>query len=100
NSQLCFFRKSWIADYPDEENFFSLFYSKNMSPKGFNYTHYYNPKFDLLYEKSQAELNDVIRNNYYRQMDQLLIDDAPIVPLYYFLTFFFINKYFYRNKNY
>ena len=39
--------------------------------------------FDLLYEKSQAELNDIIRNNYYQQMDQLLIDDAPVVPLYY-----------------
>jgi peptide/nickel transport system substrate-binding protein len=83
NGKIYFFRKSWIADYPDEENFLSLFYSKNWSPKGFNYTHYYNPQFDLLYEKSQAELSDVIRYNYYRQMDQLLIDDAPIVPLYY-----------------
>jgi len=39
NTKVNFFRKSWIADYPDEENFLSLFYSKNWSPKGFNYTH-------------------------------------------------------------
>ena len=83
DAKVNFFRKSWIADYPDEENFLSLFYSKNWSPKGFNYTHYYNPKFDLLYEKAEEELNDAIRYSYYRQMDQLLIDDAPIVPLYY-----------------
>lgn len=83
SSKVNFFRKSWVADYPDEENFLSLFYSKNWSPKGFNYTHYYNPQFDLLFEKSQAELNDSLRNDYYRQMDQLLIDNAPIVPLYY-----------------
>lgn len=83
SSKVNFFRKSWVADYPDAENFLSLFYSKNWSPKGFNYTHYYNPQFDLLYEKSQEELNDSIRNDYYQQMDQLLIDNAPVVPLYY-----------------
>jgi oligopeptide transport system substrate-binding protein len=82
-TKVTFFRKSWIADYPDAENFLSLFYSKNWSPKGFNYTHYQNPQFDILYEKSQSELNDSVRYDYYRQMDQLLIDNAPIVPLYY-----------------
>ena len=30
------FRASWIADYPDPENFLSLFYSKNKSPNGPN----------------------------------------------------------------
>ena len=83
NGKINFFRKSWVADYADEENFLSLFYSKNWSPKGFNYTHYSNPEFDKLYEKSQEELNDSIRNNYYRAMDKLLIEDAPVVPLYY-----------------
>jgi peptide/nickel transport system substrate-binding protein len=72
-----------VGDYPDEENFLSLFYSKNWSPAGFNYTHYRNPQFDILYEKAQAELNDSLRFDYYRQMDKLLIDDAPVVPLYY-----------------
>lgn len=83
NTKCNFFRKSWIADYPDAENFLSLFYSKNWSPKGFNYTHYENPQFDILYEKSLTELNDTIRYDYYQQMDQLLIDNAPVVPLYY-----------------
>ena len=83
NAQVYFFRKSWVADYPDEENFLSLFYGKNWSPKGFNYTHYYNPQFDSLYEKSQTESNDATRYNYYRQMDQLLMNDSPVVPLFY-----------------
>lgn len=83
DSKINFFRKSWFADYPDEEDFLSLFYSKNWSPKGFNYTHYFNPDYDLLYEKSQEELNDSIRYNYYRKMDQLLIENAPEAPLYY-----------------
>lgn len=83
NSKVKFFRKSWVADYPDEENFLSLFYSKNFSPNGFNYTHYNNSQFDLLYERSQEELNDSIRNDYYQQMDQLLMEDVPVTPIYY-----------------
>lgn len=83
NSKVNFFRKSWVADYPDEENFLSLFYSKNFSPKGFNYTHYNNSQFDLLYERSQEELNDSIRYDYYRQMDQMLMEDVPVTPIYY-----------------
>lgn len=83
NAKVNFFRKSWVADYPDEENFLSLFYSKNLSPGGFNYTHYNNPEFDALYEKSHEEQNDKIRYSYYQKMDQLLMEDVPVVPLYY-----------------
>ncbi len=43
-----FFKKSWVGDYADEENFMSLFYSKNFAPMGSNYTHYKNPEFDML----------------------------------------------------
>lgn len=83
NGKINFFRKSWVADYADEENFLSMFYSQNFSPRGFNYTHYSNPAFDSLYLASQQELNDSVRYNYYRKMDNLLIEDAPVVPLYY-----------------
>jgi peptide/nickel transport system substrate-binding protein len=83
NNEIPFFRKSWVGDYPDEENFMSLFYSKNFSPKGFNYTHYNNPVFDKCYEQARNCLNDSIKISLYQKMDQMLIDDAPIVPLYY-----------------
>jgi oligopeptide transport system substrate-binding protein len=77
------FKKSWVGDYADEENFMSLFYSKNFSPAGFNYTHYKNPDFDRLFEKANSEQNDSIKISMYQQMDQMIIDDAPIIPLYY-----------------
>ncbi len=83
NNEIPFFRKSWIGDYPDEENFMSLFYSKNFSPKGFNYTHYSNPVFDKMYEQARICLNDSLKKSLYQKMDQMLMDDAPIVPLYY-----------------
>ena len=80
-SQALFFRGSWIADYPDAENYLSVFYSKNPAPP--NYTRYKNASFDELYEKALAEKNDSMRYKLYRQMDQLVINDAPIVPLWY-----------------
>lgn len=80
-SQALFFRGSWIADYPDAENFLSLFYSKNPAPP--NYTRYKNTSFDLLYEKAIAEKNDSIRYALYHQMDRLVMNDAPVVPLWY-----------------
>ena len=80
-SQLNMFRKSWIADYPDAENYLALFYSKNFCPTGPNYTHFSNPEFDKLYEKAQLETIDSIRYQYYQQMDKIMIEEAPIVPL-------------------
>jgi len=82
-SQIPFFRGSWIADYPDAENYLSLFYSKNFCPNGPNYTHYSNSKFDKLYEQSQSTTNDSLRFALYQQMDNLIIEDAPVVILYY-----------------
>ncbi len=56
--KLGFFRGSWIADYPDAENYLSLFYSPNFAPAGPNYTHFKNEKFDNLFEKASSEVND------------------------------------------
>jgi len=80
-SEALFFRGSWIADYPDAENFLSVFYGKNPAPP--NYTRYNNPKFDKLYEAALSEKNDSIRYSLYRQADQIMIKDAPVVPLWY-----------------
>ena len=91
-SKLNFFRGSWIADYPDAENYLSLFYSKNFCPKGPNYTHFKNYEFDLLYEKALSETKIETRHDYYQQMDSLIIESAVIVPLYYDRVLRFTNK--------
>ena len=80
-SQALFFRGSWIADYPDAENYLSVFYGKNPAPP--NYTRYKNAVYDQLYEKALSEKNDSARYQLYRQMDQMVINDAPVVPLWY-----------------
>ena len=91
-SKLSFFRGSWIADYPDAENYLSLFYSNNFCPNGPNYTHFKNEEFDVLYEKSLSENNIKIRHAYYQKMDKIIIESAVIVPLYYDKVLRFTNK--------
>jgi len=77
------FKKDWVADYSDEENFFSLFYSKNFAPYGFNYTHFKNAEFDKLYEKAIRTIDEKEKIKIYQEMDKIIIDEAPIIPLYY-----------------
>ena len=80
-SKALFFRGSWLADYPDAENYLSVFYSKNPAPP--NYTRYSDPVFDKLYERALEETNDSVRYRLYREMDQRVIDAAPVVPIWY-----------------
>ncbi len=81
SSTAAFFRGSWIADYPDAENYLSVFYSKNPAPP--NYTRYKSSAFDLAFEKAITEDNDSVRYKLYQQADQIMMNDAPVVPLWY-----------------
>jgi peptide/nickel transport system substrate-binding protein len=91
-SKLNFFRGSWIADYPDAENYLSLFYSKNFCPNGPNYTHFSNKEFDTLYEASLSETDLITRYSLYNKMDKMLVDNAVIVLLYYDRVLRFTSK--------
>lgn len=91
-SKASFFRASWIADYPDMENYLALFYSKNFCPKGPNYTHFSDAAFDRLFEKARQTVNDSLRSRYYSKMDSIIIDEAPFVVLYYDMVLRFTQK--------
>ena len=98
-SQALFFRGSWIADYPDAENYLSVFYSNNPAPP--NYTRFKNKDYDLLYQSSLNEINDSARYEIYRQMDRIIIEEAPVVPLWYDMVLHLVHtniKGFYPNS--
>lgn len=79
--KLSFFRRSWIADYGDAENFMSCFYSKNPSPP--NYTRFHNPRFDFYYELCLVEQDLLKKQFYYAKMEEILVEEAPVIPLFY-----------------
>lgn len=92
NSKLAFFRGSWVADYADAENYLALFYSKNFSPGGPNTTHFKSIYFDSMYDQAMNETNDTLRYHLYNKMDQFVMDNAVVIPLYYDLAVRFTNK--------
>ena len=92
SGKLELFRASWIADYPDAENYLSLFNSFNFSPNGPNYTHYKNVEFDLLYKESLSLISDSLRFKKYEEMDALIMSDYPVIPLYYDQVIRFVQK--------
>lgn len=83
NGKLDLFRASWVADYPDAQNYLSLFYTENFAPNGPNYTHFTNTDFDKWYNQAFSTTKASERIKLYAKMDSLVIKNAPIVPLYY-----------------
>jgi len=85
NSAL--WRTAWVADYPDPENFLYLFHSKHLkgNPETtfYNPYRYKNPAFDALYDQAVSTKNKAERMALFAQADQLLIDDAVVMPIYY-----------------
>ena len=92
SGKLQLFRVSWIADYPDGENYLSLFYSPNKSPNGPNYSHFESKIYDDWFKASLQETDDAKRQKLYQKMDSLMLTQAPVVPLYYDEVTLFINK--------
>ena len=71
---------SWSADYPDPENFLDgLFYSKSSN----NNTKYSNLEVDALLEQARVEQDQALRFNMYHRIEQMIMDDAPWVPLWH-----------------
>lgn len=91
-AKCSWFRGSWIADYPDPENYLSLFYTPNHAPQGPNYTHFSNTRFDQLYRKAQTEPNSEKRDQIYREMDSIVMEESPVIVLYYDQILHFTHK--------
>jgi oligopeptide transport system substrate-binding protein len=87
NGDAVFWRDGWVADYPDPENFLCYFVSTGISDVHestyMNSVRYSNPAYDSLYLRAISEVDIARRRVYYRQLDQMLIDDAVFMPIYY-----------------
>lgn len=76
-----FFKASWIGDYPDAETFLNPFYGQHPAPP--NYTRFNNAQFNALYQQALATANPESRFALYQEMDRIIIEEAPVVPLFY-----------------
>ena len=81
--EIDLWRASWIADYPDGENYLGLFYSGNIPPNGANRMRYHNAAFDSLYTAALSTTDDSTRHAMYQEMERTMLAEAPVVLLYY-----------------
>ena len=82
-NKINFFRGSWIADYPDAENYMVCFKQENFSPAGPNYFHFYNAEANDAIIKSNLMSSDSARNDMLARADQLMVESAVCIVLYY-----------------
>lgn len=77
----------WSADYPDPENFFFLFYSKNIPPRGSNHARYSNPEFDRVFQRMSTMENGPERLELIHRLNAILVEDCPIMLMSHSVSF-------------
>ena len=82
------FRSGWIADFPSPENFLMLLYGKSVpedvnAPSNLNTSRYSSSSFDELYEQGLGADSTEEKYDYFAQAEQVMMDDAPVIVLWY-----------------
>lgn len=97
-AKVDFYRLGWSGDYPDAENFLNLFHSKyvpdDINVKTYiNSFRYVNKNFDKIFDDAVSTIDETKRNELYGEADQMIIDDAVVLPIYYDVDFRLLQPY-------
>ncbi|MFO7287934.1 MAG: peptide ABC transporter substrate-binding protein [Gammaproteobacteria bacterium] len=76
------FRAGWIGDYNDPYTFAEIAHSKSE----LNDFGYDNPEYDRLLALAAAETDLEKRAEILKQAERRLLDDMPLIPLYFYVT--------------
>ncbi len=68
----------WSADFADSDNFISPFFSQSQATTGFGWD---NPEVFQLIEDAQSAATAEERSAIYQQIEQILYDELPAMPL-------------------
>ena len=80
----------WIADYPDPQNFLDLlFHSGSLE----NNSQYSNPQVDKILEQARVESDSNARYKLYQQAEQMIVDDAAWIPLWFTKSYVLVKPY-------
>jgi peptide/nickel transport system substrate-binding protein/oligopeptide transport system substrate-binding protein len=78
------FGLGWVADIPDPDTFLrALFYSRSAT----NYFQYSNARVDSLLDVAALTPNPEVRSRAFRLVERLVLESAPLVPLFHTATF-------------
>ena len=74
------YQLGWVADYPDPQNFLEILFHSDSAQ---NHGDYSNPEVDALLDKARGVQDVEERLAIYQQAEQLILEDAAWVPLYF-----------------
>ena len=84
------FDMGWIADYPHPEDFLGVLFRTGAEN---NFGEYSNPAVDALIDQAAVEADSAASLELYRQAEQMLVDDAAILPLYFAKNYVLVQPY-------
>lgn len=88
NFQYSIARHGWIADYNDPMTFLDMWTTGN----GQNNSGYANAEYDKLISQAKVELDDAKRTELLRKAEDMLMEDLPILPIYYYTNVLCIDQ--------
>jgi oligopeptide transport system substrate-binding protein len=80
-------RAGWIGDYPDPSTFVGMW----MTGAGNNQTGWSNANYDRLLRTSTAAPTEAERMADYQQLEQILADEVPVIPIYFYTRVYALN---------
>jgi oligopeptide transport system substrate-binding protein len=86
------YQLGWIADYPDPQNFLEVLFHSESSQ---NHGNYSNPELDALLDQARATQDEQERQALYQQAEQLILEDAAWIPLYFGVENWLVKPYVY-----
>jgi len=84
------FTLGWVADYPDPHNFLDILFYTGSENNIFEYS---NPSLDALLDQAAIEQDKAVRLAMYQQAEQLVVDDAPCLPLFHGTNYILVKAY-------
>jgi oligopeptide transport system substrate-binding protein len=84
------FDMGWIADYPQPEDFLDVLFHTGAEN---NFGEYSNPAVDAIMEQAGIEADAAKSLGLYRQAEQMLVDDAAILPLWFGENYILVKPY-------
>lgn len=82
--------QGWIADYPDPENILDVLFHTGATN---NVGSYSNPAIDVLLESARTEQDVTRRLALYRRANEMLLEDAAAIPIWYDRTYMLVKPY-------
>jgi oligopeptide transport system substrate-binding protein len=84
------FDMGWIADYPHPEDFLGVLFRTGAEN---NFADYSNPAVDALIDQAGVEADAAASLELYRQVEQMLVDDAAMLPLFFGKNYVLVKPY-------